>query len=274
MNTEHMALVAGDGILPIAIYNSIKAAGATLPQIYLLSSNTSLYDAEGIPYKQIKNPLAVTMVLTKMRLAGICRLMMAGRVPKKDIYSEDRFDEGAREILSEVQDRNDHNLLAGVVKFIEKFGIKVVNYDDVIPEMLAKEGHIAGPIPTEGQNEDCAYGLEILKVLLPLSFGQSIVISNRAVVAVEAMEGTDQMVRRAGTLSRRGILIKGMRADQDRRYDLPVVGVDTLRTMYEAGLSALFVESGCVLLLEKDEFIKEAERLNISVTGVSTCQFL
>lgn len=274
MNTEHMALLAGNGILPVEIYRSIKRSGAPLPQVYLMASDTAPYDDEGIPYQRITNPFAVAMILTKMRFMGIRRLMMAGGVPKKDIYAQEKLDVGAEAILNDVRDCSDHSLLAGAVRYIEKFGIKVVTYDDVIPEMLAPEGHIAGPEPTDGQNDDCEYGLGILKVILPMSFGQSIAVSNRAVVAVEAMEGTDRMISRVASLSRCGILIKGMRADQDRRYDLPVVGVNTLHAMHDAGLSGLFVEAGCVLILGREDFIREADSLGICVTGVPKCRFL
>ena len=273
MNIEKLALVAGEGTLPLEILNALKQKHGVLPKVYLLAEDVTPYAQSGIEVQHIKNPMAIAMILTKMRLTGVRHLMMAGAVPKRSIYARETLDEGAQKILSDVRDRNDHSLLAGVVKYVEKFGIQVVSYDDVIPELLAGDGHIAGPLPSANEEEDCVYGLNILRQLLPLSFGQSIVVSDRAVVAVEAMEGTDQTIRRAGSLRSQGILIKGMRKDQDRRYDLPVVGPQTLEAMAEAGLSALFIETGSVLLLEKKVFLTEAERLRISVTGVSACQF-
>ena len=274
MNVEHLALVAGEGALPLEILKAMIKKKAPPPKVYLLAENDAPYLDEGIAVQKISNPMAIAMILAKMRLMGIRRLMMAGGVPKKNIYSEEKLDRGAKSILSAVQDRNDHSLLAGVVKYIEKFGIQVMSYEEVIPELLAPEGHIAGPVADAEQLQDCEYGLNILRTLLPLSFGQSVVVSNRAVVAVEAMEGTDETIRRAASLSAHGILLKGMRADQDRRYDLPVVGVQTLRNMADSGLTGLFIEAGSVLLLEKDAFLQEAERLEISVTGVATCRFL
>jgi len=273
MNIENLALVAGEGTLPIEIALALRQKYDHLPRVYLLGNDEDMYVKNNVPFQKIANPLAIALLLTKMRFSGVKHLIMAGSVPKNNIYAKEKQDMGAQTILSEVTDRNDHSLLAGVVKYIEKFGIEVVSYDQVIPELLATEGPIAGPMPTKEQNEDCLYGLNVLKVLLPLSFGQSIVVSKRAIVAVEAMEGTDNAVKRAGSLSRGGILIKGMRADQDRRYDLPVVGPLTLQVMAEAGLSALFIEAGSVLLLEKKSFLAEAERLNICVRGIPSCQF-
>lgn len=273
MSIKNLALVAGEGQLPLEILAALKAKHGVQPKVYLLASDSSAYEQAGYDFQHVTNPMAIAMLLMKMRLTGVKRLMMAGGVPKRSIYAGEKLDEGAKTILSGVRERNDHSLLAGVVAYVEKFGIQVVSYDDVIPEMLAPEGHIAGPEPLPENLEDCRYGLDILKVLLPLSFGQSLVVSKRAVVAVEAMEGTDQMIRRAGTLKTHGVVIKGMRADQDRRYDLPVVGPRTLAAMSEAGLGALFIEAGSVLLLEKERLLAEAERLKIAVTGVSPCQF-
>jgi DUF1009 family protein len=273
MNDGKLALVAGEGELPLEILKAMKNSGTALPKVYLFADDERPYSEQGIAVQRITNPMAIAMTLAKMRLSGIKQMIMAGRIPKRSMYNKKLLDEGAKTILSSVQERSDHNLLAGVVKYIEKFGIKVVGYDDIIPEMLAQEGKIAGPDPSEEQLRDCEYGIKILKVLLPLSFGQSLVVSGRAVVAVEAMEGTDQIIKRAGALSGHGILLKGMRADQDRRYDIPVVGIQTLHSMYEAGLKGLFIESGNVLLLHKSEFIQEADRLGICVTGVPSCQF-
>ena len=274
MNGGDLALVAGEGSLPLEIVRSLKKRGAEMPKVYLLGVNVEDYAAEGVSAQRVNNPMAVALLLMKMRLQGVRRMMMAGTFPKRNIYAEEKMDSGAKNILSQVKDRNDHSLLAGVVSYLEKFGISVVSYEDIIPDMFAWEGHIGGPAPTQEQLNDSEYGLAVLRKLLPLSFGQSIVVSNRAVVAVEAMEGTDQMIRRAASLSRRGILLKGMRADQDRRYDLPVVGAETLRSMSQSGLSGLFVQAGSVLLLDREKFLQEAEELQISVTGVAPCQFL
>jgi DUF1009 family protein len=273
MNMGKLALVAGEGELPLEILKAMRDSGAPFPAVYLFADDERPYTELGISVQRITNPLAIALTLTKMRLNGIKRLIMAGRVPKRSMYDKNRLDDGAKTILSNVRDRNDHNLLAGIVKYIEKFGITVVGYDSIIPEMLAQEGRIAGPEPSAEQLRDCEYGLNILKVLLPLSFGQSLVVSDGAIVAVEAMEGTDQIIKRAGSLSGRGILIKGMRADQDRRYDIPVVGTQTLRSMHEAGLNGLFIEAGSVLLLHKAQFVQEAEQLGICVSGVPSCQF-
>ncbi|MGI6076526.1 MAG: LpxI family protein [Pyramidobacter sp.] len=273
MSAGKLALVAGEGELPLEILRAMKNAGDELPEVYFFGDDDEPFRQMGVNVQKVGNALAIAMTLTKMKLRGVKRLMMAGRVPKKNIYEKQSFDSGAEAILSTVAERSDHELLAGVVRYVEKFGIAVMGYKDVIPQLMAPEGHIAGPLPTQEQLADCRYGVKILKALLPLSFGQSIVVSDRAVVAVEALEGTDMTIQRAGVLKTGGILIKGIRADQDRRYDIPVVGVQTLRSLADAGLTGLFIEAENVLILHRREFADEAERLKISVMGVPSCQF-
>lgn len=267
-----LALVAGEGHLPLAIFDGLRHCGEADPLVYLIGEADEGWQKRGCATKAVKNPLAFGVILAGMRLRGVKRLIMAGQVPKSLIYSREKMDQETAQLLNQTSDRNDHSLLDSIVKLIEKFGLSVVGYGDVVPHMVAAEGHIAGPLPSQEDLADCAYGWPILQTLLPLSFGQSLVVSSRSVVAVEAMEGTDRMIARAGEVSGSGVVLKALRADQDRRFDLPVVGVATLLGMAAAGLTSLFVEAGNVLILD-DDFADEAMRLGISVQGVTSCHF-
>jgi hypothetical protein len=115
---------------------------------------------------------------------------------------------------------------------------------------------------------DIAYARDVAQTLLPLSFGQTLAVHGKAVVAVEAMEGTDQMIKRAGELVNGGILLKMMREDQDERYDLPTVGPSTIRGMASAGLSCLAVEAGKTIVLERDDLARLAREAGIAVWGL------
>lgn len=267
-----LALVAGEGRLPLAILQGLRRRGETDPAVFLLSDDSAPWTDLGCAFKSVKNPLAFGVILTSMRLAGVRRLILAGRVPKKLMYDRKNMDETSRSTLAEASERNDHSLLGAVVRTIERFGIRVVPYEDVVPEMVVSEGQVSSGRPSENEMADAQYGWSVLEKILPLSFGQSLVVADKSVIAVEAMEGTDGMIERAGTLAGRGVLVKGMRRDQDRRYDLPVVGLRTLHKMADAGLTALFLQAGSVLLLD-ESFVSEADKLGIAVWGVSACQF-
>ena len=145
----------------------------------------------------------------------------------------------------------------------------MIPYWQILPEFIASAGKLSSRSPSGKELRDIDYGRKILRVTLPCSFGQALCVADGAVVAVEAMEGTDKMILRAGELSRKGVLVKMMREDQDMRYDLPTVGPVTLENMKEAGLTCLAVEAGKTLILETEKFFALAEKYNIAVWGLS-----
>lgn len=264
-----LALLAGEGELPVAVLKGLKKKGEE-PLVYSLGRKNR---------KRLRALCAAVTDLDEFNLAEIfaslafCRvkrMLLAGYVPKTIIYG-DSLDREASAILDALNDRNDHALIGSIISRTENLGIKVVDYESVVPEMMAHTGHIAGPPPSDSDLKDVEYGRSVLGRILPLSFGQSLVVCGRSVVAVEAMEGTDKMILRAGSISGAGVLVKGMRADQDRRYDIPVVGIGTLESMNKSGLSCLALEAGNCIILNGDSFVSMAENFGISVLGVAPC---
>lgn len=263
-----LALVAGEGLLPVEILRRLVERGES-PLVYGLRQDCSELELPGISVVQFKE-LNLVRIFASFALRRVKRLVLAGYVPKRNIYN-DSMDEETSSILRGLDDRNDHSLLGAVIERLERLGISVMRYDSIVPEMIAPEGRIGGPDPSAKDLRDVDYGRSVLGKLLPLSFGQSIVVSERSVVAVEAMEGTDKTILRAGSICPSGVVIKGLRADQDRRYDIPVVGLDTLKAMARSGLSCLALEAGNCLILGGESFSKAAQELGISVIGVEPC---
>ena len=209
-----------------------------------------------------------TKGIKEIKSHGASELIMAGRISKKIIYRTPfAFDKTALKILRNSL-RDDHSLLGAVVKVFEDENIKVIPYWQILPEFIAPSGQISKREPNERELKDIEYAKKILSVTLPLSFGQSICVADEAVVAIEAMEGTDKMIKRSGDLIKRGVLVKMMRKDQDMRYDLPTVGIKTLENMHEAGLTCLSVEAGKTLIMEPEKFLKLADEFDIAVLGV------
>ncbi|MCF4150658.1 UDP-2,3-diacylglucosamine diphosphatase LpxI [Dethiosulfovibrio sp. F2B] len=264
----NLALVAGDGDLPLVILKNLVASGES-PVVYAIRSDWQDIEAYGVSVIPVKD-INLVKIFGSFLFRRIKRLLLAGYVSKTVIY-DDSADREIKGIVAGLDDRNDHALLGAVIDRVEKLGISVLGYDSILPDMIASEGHIAGPEPSPSDLADVDYGRTVLGRLLPLSFGQSLVVCRRSVVAVEAMEGTDETVRRAGGISGAGVLVKGMRADQDRRYDIPVVGRKTLESMSESGLSCLAVEAGNVLIMDREKLSEAASRLGISVIGVASC---
>lgn len=206
--------------------------------------------------------------IREIKAFGSDEVIMAGSIPKKIIYCLPLlFDRVARSILRKSL-RDDHSLLGAVVDAIEDEGIKVIPYWQILPEFIASKGRLSSRSPTQQELQDIAYAREILRATLPCSFGQAVCVADGAVVAVEAMEGTDRMIMRCGELSGHGVIVKMMKASQDMRYDLPTVGTNTLEAMKEAGLTCLAVEAGKTLILEPEKFFVLADKYDIAVWGI------
>ncbi len=263
------AVVAGEGLLPQEIARRLTARGNP-PVVYALREEVgelSKFALELLHFPRLE----LKAVMEDLLQRGVQELILAGGVPKTLMYHPALLDDSARQLVRSIRDRDDHSLLGGVVAYIENAGIRVVQYADIIEDLLAPEGHIAGREPTEREWDDLCYGCNVASQVLHLSFGQTVVICDRSVVAVEAMEGTDAALLRAGGLCKGGVVVKMMRADQDMRYDLPTVGTKTLVTMARAGLRCLAVEAGRTVILTPEYVRGIAADMGIAVVGVRHC---
>ena len=263
-----IALIAGQGILPVEIARKLREIQ---PETLILTLREN--PEELAPYAarlvKMRSP-NLGRGLREIKAFGSDRLIMAGRIPKKVIYCLPLlFDKIARAVLRKAL-HDDHSLLGAVVDVFEAEGIKVIPYWQILPEFIAGQGRLSERSPSTSEMSDVEYGRKILRVTLPCSFGQAVCVAGGAVVAVEAMEGTDKMIRRAGELAGRGVVVKMMREDQDMRYDLPTVGTRTLEAMHEAGLTCLAVEAGKTLILEPEKFFGLAAKYKIAVWGIRT----
>ena len=261
-----VALIAGEGALPREIAKRMSDAGDK-PIIYAMRENNE----ELLPYAREILPLFRTDIASTLKdiaMRGARKVMFAGLVPKTLMYRTSMMDDMARDFVSSLEGRDDHSLLGGIVNIFEKAGFEVIGYRELISDLMATKGHIAGRPPSESEMEDVAYGIDTARIVLPLSFGQSIIVSRKAVVAVEAMEGTDAAILRAGSLCRSGVIVKMIKQGQDARYDLPTVGSQTLNLMARAGLTCLAIQSAWTLILDRDEFVHLAEKENIAVVGI------
>jgi DUF1009 family protein len=261
-----VALIAGEGTLPEEIARRLSSSGKK-PVIYAIRESYEEfleYASEVAPI--FRTELAAT--LKDMLARGIREVILAGAVPKTLIYRSAMLDGMAREFVASLEVRDDHTILGGIVGIFERAGFQVIGYREILRDLLAPDGLIAGRSPSGDERADIEYGLQIAGVVVPLSFGQSVVVNKRSVVAVEAMEGTDATILRAGSLCRSGVLVKMMKRGQDPRYDIPTVGPKTLDLMSSAGLTCLAIQTGWTLILSPDEFASAAEARNISVVGI------
>ena len=261
-----VALLAGGGVLPLELARKLNGVG-TPPLVITLRDDPETFDGIARDVTRLRTP-SLGGLVRAMRRGGATRLIMAGLIPKKTIYFLSvLFDRLNLKALARGA-KDDHSLLGAVVSVLEEEGITVLPYWQILPEFLAVEGRMASRSPTEAEARDAACGAEVLRVTLPCSFGQALVVADGAVVAIEAMEGTDAMIERAGTLVKRGVLVKMMRSDQDPRYDIPIIGPRTIEKMGRSGLTCLAVEARRTLVLEPQKTFALADELGIAVWGL------
>lgn len=262
-----LALIAGEGALPVAIARKLSEEG-TPPLILTLRDDLDIFRPLAGKLVHLRAP-SLGRCVHEIKAWGAGALIMAGRVPKRVIYCLPAlFDPLTRSVLAQSL-RDDHSLLGSIVAAFEKEGIQVLPYWQILPEFLAAEGRLAERDPTEREWADVNCGREILRVTLPCSFGQAVTVADGAVVAVEAMEGTDAMIERAGTLiNGHGVVVKMMRKDQDMRYDLPTIGPATIEGMRRTGLTCLAVEAGRTLIVDADKTLSLAGEYGIAVVGI------
>ena len=218
--------------------------------------------------------LKLSLGLKMLKENNVDRVIMAGKIPNKSIYSPSVFLDPTSLKIFMTSRKDDHSLLESVVSWLDSEGIKVLPYASYIAKCVAPEGIISTRAPNDVEKKDIEHGEKILKAILPFSFGQSIAVADEAILAVEAMEGTDGMILRSGELlrekmaKRNGTVVKMMWADQDERYDLPTIGPGTIESVHKAGLSCIAVESGRTLIMEYDKVLEKAERYDIAIWGL------
>jgi DUF1009 family protein len=166
--------------------------------------------------------------------------------------------------------RSDDNLLRAMARFLEEEGVPIIDPTPFLADRLAPAGVLGKHEPTGTEWEDARYGLELARGIGRLDLGQTVVVKERVALAVEALEGTDACIRRGGELAKSGgfVVVKAVKPNQDRRFDLPAVGTDTIETIREAGGRVLAVEAGATLVMDIERMVARADKAKIAVVGL------
>lgn len=265
---EGIGLIAGDGNFPIILSNGLRVKGKKVIAVGLENITEPALEkcVERLHWIKIGQLGRLIKIFKK---EGINRVVMAGKVSKTFMFKDIRPDLRAITLYLKLKDRKDDSLLLGIVSELEKEGIKVEEPTRYVPHLLAEKGVITKRKPKKKELKDIEFGWPIAKEMGRLDIGQTVVVKERAVLSVEAIEGTDAAIRRAGELGRGGIVvIKVAKPKQDMRFDAPVIGLNTIRILKEAKAAALCVEAGKTILLEKEDMIKLANKENICIIGM------
>lgn len=214
---------------------------------------------------------AVGKIAEVLKRAGVKSVAMAGSIPKKEIYDPGaRPDAALQGILGGVRNQGDDHLLRAFEVFLRaRCGVSVIDTRVFLKDLLAPKGVLTRRVPTDAEWKDISFGRHIAKGIGRMDIGQTVVVKQLTVLAVEALEGTDAAIRRGGALGRGGaVVVKTSKPNQDLRFDLPCVGEETLESMRAAGAATLGVEAGKTLVLFKDRFIARADREGVAIVGL------
>ncbi len=274
---EPLGLIAGGGRLPILVAQGMRSAGHPVHCIAF----RNLYDAE-LPglcdrFREIA-PLRLGSWGGALRRMGIRYAVMVGRLDKaRMLHSWTAILRNTPDLrtlglfLKLRQDRRSHVILAAVARELDKDGVQLIDSTAHIPNHLASLGVMTDRQPSARQRSDIELGWPLLREMLRLDIGQSMAVREGDVIAVEAVEGTDRMIERAGQLCASGgwTILKGARIGHDRRSDVPTIGPDTIHNLHQAGGRCIAVAAEDVIIIDKPQTIALADRLGVAIVGIS-----
>lgn len=266
-----LGIVAGGGTLPARLIEACRGQGREV-YVVALEGHTDPAVVEGVDHTWIRLG-AASLGAEAFHEAGVRELVMAGPV-KRPSLRELRPDIRVARFLAKVGRRRalgDDSLLRAIVGALEEDGFSVIGIDDVLGDLIALPRCYGGVRPDDDARQDIARGAEVAKAIGALDIGQSVVVQQGEVLGVEAVEGTDALLKRCGELRRAGtggVLVKMKKPAQERRADLPTIGPQTVRDAAAAGLRGIAVEAGGTLIVEPDLVAEEADRLGLFVLGI------
>ncbi|OYW08113.1 MAG: hypothetical protein B7X34_09375 [Acidobacteriia bacterium 12-62-4] len=264
-------LIAGNGRFPILALETARELGVAVVAIGI--KEEAAPEIEALAAKTYWISLgALGKLIDICRSEGITELMMAGQVKHASIFSSIAPDWRLAKLLFTLKEKNTEALIGGVAGVLAAEGIRLVDSTLLLKPLLAGEGVLTKRKPNADEEKEVRYGRRIAAALAEFDVGQAVVISNRACVALEAMEGTDAMLRRAATFSNGHPLrlIKSSRRRQHMLFDVPVAGLGTIATMRETNATILACDAGRTLLLDRDEMIAQANAAGICIVGYKT----
>lgn len=266
---DRIALIAGSGKFPLFLAKAARANGVRVMAIAINSESDKEIEkvADQVYWVNLGDGSGLIDILKKEQIRYA---IMAGKITKTTLLKEGlRLDGEARGLLKRVIDRKDDTLLSAVADRLKDFGIELLDSTTFVKGMMPSKGVLSKRRPSAEELENVNFGYKIAKEMGRLDIGQSVVVKEKAVIAIEAIEGTDEAIRRAGRIAgEKTVVVKVSKPDQDMRFDIPVVGLTTIKSLKEAGACVLAIEAEKVLVLEKDEMIEEADRAGICVVAI------
>jgi UDP-2,3-diacylglucosamine hydrolase len=269
-NTAGWGLIAGNGRFPFLVLEGAQSQGIDMAVIALKEEASP--EIEKISKRVHWVSLGeLSKTIELMHQEGVTQAVMAGQVKHNKIFSAIRPDWKLAKLLFSLPRKNTDSLIGAVARVLEEEGIRLVDSTLFLKPLVPDAGVLTRRAPTEHEAQDMAYGLGVARQVAAMDIGQTVVIADRACVAVEAMEGTDETIARAARITggKPLVVVKVSKPGQDMRFDVPVVGLPTVEQMSAAGATALAVDAGRTLLFDRARLIELANEKGIAIEAFS-----
>jgi DUF1009 family protein len=278
-----LGLIAGNGRFPFLLLDAARAQGFSVTVAAIreetdpeINHRGDLDDKISVHWLSLGE---LSRLIDVFHKEGVTKAVMAGQVKHKQIFSSIRPDWRLAKLLLNLRTRNTDMLLGAVAKVLGDEGIELISSTAFLEPLLAQEGVLTRREPDEEERKNIEYGLGVARSVAAFDIGQTVVVAAQACVAVEAMEGTDAAIERAGelmrtldegasTLERKLTVVKVAKPKQDMRFDVPVIGMRTIETMIASGASCLSVEAGRTLLFDREALLERAGVAGIAIVAV------
>ncbi|MBU1086744.1 MAG: UDP-2,3-diacylglucosamine diphosphatase LpxI [Candidatus Omnitrophica bacterium] len=262
---EKIALISGNGNLPIICARAAKKTGAYIVVIAIKEeADKQLTDiADKIYWISVGQFKTLIGILKKEEIK---KAIMVGQIKHKLLFSQIELDLELTKLLFSLKDKKTDTILGAIAERITQLGIEMLDSSTFIKDHLAPSGVLTAKVPSKAQNEDIEFGLKIAKQIAGLDIGQTVVVKDKVVLSVEAIEGTDEAIRRANYYCHgNAVVVKVSKPNQDMRFDIPLIGLKTIETLIQEKVAVLAIEAGKTLFLDKDLVLALANKNNIII---------
>ena len=260
-----LGLIAGGGQFPLLVARGAKKMGYRVVAVGHRGETDAAIEAEVDKIKWVKLGQFGKLVKA-LKEGGAKKAIMAGSITKRKMFENVQPDLKGLALMSRLTMFHDDDILRMVSRELEKEGIEVVSSTYCLPELVAPQGCLTTRRPNKEELRDMKVGWKVAKAIGRLDVGQCVVVRRKTIVAVEAIEGTDETIIRGGTLAReKAVVVKVSKPDQDLRFDVPAVGLKTIQTMAKVKASALAIEAGKTLVFDRDRMLRFADENSIAI---------
>jgi len=270
MGTDVLGLIAGRGRFPLDVARAARDRGRSVAAIAFHDQTDPAIESAADQVTWL-HPGEIDRAVNSMLAAGVSDAVMAGKVPKLTLFDAPQdlaFDTRAAELIGSLADRKDDSILRIVADHLQNQGITLLGQAQFVPELIAGAGPLGATQPSDRVLADIEFGWPVAKTIAGLDIGQTVVVRDLAVLALEAIDGTDAAIERAGRLAPRACVVKVAKPDQDPRFDLPAIGLRTVEMLVDARAAALAFEAHSTVVLDRKELVELADANGIALIGV------